>query len=102
MTYSLGGYDYIYQQGFTGAPQFQITALQTPFWAVQEGIAIGMYTHPIAPAPLVSAQVHPSKSYVQLMTPKNFGRRQNWGHPTRWRYYFESAFPLNATPPDTI
>lgn len=97
--FSVGGYDYAVVGALTGPPQFQITQLQSPFWATQEGFAIGMYSNPVAPQSLFNVPPKPDRSYVRHETPKNQGTINNWAFPTRWRYYFESPGPLNAVPP---
>ena len=98
-TSSLVGFDYEVVPALTGPPQFQIVSLQSPFWAVQEGYAVGMYTNPTPLGPLVNVPPKPMESYVRYEAPKNQGTVNNWAFGTRWKYAFESPGPLNAVPP---
>lgn len=102
MQYSLGGFDYAVLGALTGPPVFQFVMQQSPFWAVQRGTAIGMFSNPIPPSPLVNVPPNPRRSWVREESPKNYGRVQHWGFPTTWEYHFESPGPLNATPPNVF
>lgn len=100
--FNLGGTDYAVLGAFTGPPQVQFTMQQSPRWAVQSGTAIGMFSHPIPPGPLVNALPKPLLSKWGRRNARQFGRVRNWGYPVTWRYVFESPFPLDATPGDNF
>lgn len=100
LQYSLGGFDYEVVGALNGSPQEQITMLQSPFWAAQTGIAIGMFGEPTPPSPIVALQPKPRRSWVKPATPRNFGRVRNWGYPLNWFYYFESPGDLKGSPPE--
>ena len=100
--FNLGGIDYAVLGALTGPPQVQFTMQQSPFWAIQQGTAIGMFSHPVPPGPLVNALPKPGLSRWGRRNARQFGRVRNWGYPVSWRYLFESPFPLNATPGDNF
>lgn len=99
MQFSLGGARYKVVGAFTGPPQVQFTMQQSPFWAVQRGFAIGAFTNPNPADPLLAVPVDPDRSWVDHGTPEIQGLLRNIGLPTRWHYYYESPWPLNAVPP---
>lgn len=90
MQYSLGGVGYTVLGALTGPPVTQFTMQQSPYWAVQRGVAIGMFSNPIPPGPVVNMPTCPRRSWVREESPKNYGRVKNWGFPTTWNYFFES------------
>lgn len=98
--YNLGGIDYAVVEALTGAPQQQITKLQSKFWAIQKGFAVGAFTNPNAGDPLFAAPPLPSRSWVDFETPAEQGRQDNIGFRTSWSYYVESPGVLNAVPPE--
>lgn len=99
---NVGGSDYIVVGAFTGLPQTQFTMQQVPCWAVQQGVAIGMFSHPIPSGPLINLPVKPRESRIRRRSPQTFGRVQNWGYPTTWRYVYESPIPVTATPQENF
>lgn len=101
MQFSLGGAGYKVLEAFTGPPQVQFTKVQSKFWAIQRGMGIGAFSNPNPPAPLVAAPVDPDRSWVDFGTPQIQGSLRNIGFPTRWSYFYEAPFPLNAVPPPT-
>lgn len=99
MQFSLGGVGYVVAEALNGPPQVQFTKQQSKFWAIQSGVAVGMFGNPVPPSPLVIAPPKPDRSWVRPVTPDNQGRIVNYGFGTAWHYYFESPAPLNAIPP---
>lgn len=100
--FSPGGSDYKVIGAFTGPPVSQGIMQAVPCWAVQQGTAVGMYGHPVAPGSLFGVPPKPRESWIQTKTPQTFGRVQNWGYPISWRYLFESTVPLVGVPPDVF
>lgn len=100
--FNVGGSDYEVLGAFTGPPVTQFTMQQVPCWGIQQGTAVGMFSHPQPPGPLFAVPIKPRTSPITRKTPQKFGRVQNWGYPTSWRYLFESPFPLDGTPPDVF
>lgn len=99
LQYSVGGFDYCVPGALFGAPQLQVTMLQSPFWAAQTGMSIGMFAEPAAPGSIVPATPKPLRSWVKPVSPANPGRVQDWGFGLSWFYFFESPLPLNGSPP---
>lgn len=102
LQYSLGGSDYAVLGAFLGLPVTQFTMQSTPFWAVQRGTAIGMFSNPIPLGPIVNGLPNPRKSWVREESPQHYGRVRHWGYPTTWNYFFESPGSLRGTPPTIL
>lgn len=102
MQFSLGGTDYEVPEALNGPPQVQFTKLQARFWGIQSGYAVGMFSRPSAPAPIVAALPKPDRSWIRYVTPENQGRLQNYAYGTAWFYYYLSPFNLTVAPPDSI
>lgn len=98
--YNLGGLDYAVVEALTGPPQHQIVKLQSKFWAIQQGFAIGAFSNPNPADPLFAAPPKPDRSWVNFDAPTNQGRLENIGFRTSWSYYVESPGVLNAIPPE--
>lgn len=100
--FSLGGPDYVCVGAFVGLAQTQFTMLSPPFWARQTGTAVGIFSHPSPPGPLVNVPIKPQLSRTRRDNAREFGRVRNIGYPVHWNYLFESPFPMNVAPPDNF
>lgn len=96
---SLGGVGYRVVEAFSGPPQVQFTRVQSKFWAIQRGRAVGAFINPIPADPMFAVPTDPDRSSVTYETPQLQGTINNIGFATSWSYFYESPFPLFGVPP---
>lgn len=99
ITSSLGGVGYRVVEAFSGPPQVQFTKLQSKFWAIQRGMAVGAFINPNPADPLFAVPPDPDRSSVTYNTPQIQGTINNLAFGTNWSYFYESPYPLLAIPP---
>lgn len=102
MRFSVGGIGYSVLGALTGQPQLQFTMQMSPFWGMQRGMAIGMFSNPEPVGPIVNMIPNPMQSWVQYDSPQQYGRNRHWGYPTIWLYSYQCPGPLVAIPPTIL
>lgn len=96
-----GGPLFLHLEPLYGPPVKQQIKTDTTYRVVQEGEAIGFYSYPVAPGPVLGAANLIKAPQIELGSPKRSGPVGSpfWTeYPIKWVYNFESASPLNAIP----
>lgn len=97
VTLSGGLPKFVCRPALNGPPQRQLTWLQTPFRAVQEGEAVGFLAWPTPPAPIFPQFLSGDDCPVRRSSPRRTGiNYQEW--PVAWQYIYESPAPLVGVP----
>lgn len=86
-----GGPKWRYMPSMTGPPVAQILQQQTPFYYVQQGMAIGRYARPAPPSPIFPTIEHADMREVTFTTPEEIrvGGADKYG--VSWRYVMEAT-----------
>ena len=101
-----GGQKWRYMPRLIGVPLAQTLQTDTPFYYVQEGMAIGRETYIAPPGPLYPGIEHEEMREIRYFTPKDMRiENRNEMFTTTWRYFMEattdqgfSAFMIPGVP----
>lgn len=99
--FGFGGRDFVVQEYLDAFPLEQTTKLFTKIRAQQLGIAVGLDTYPVFPAPIWPGSLTAYPEPLQEMqTPRLLGSVRNLHYPIRWGYNFEAGLGgLSVVPP---
>jgi hypothetical protein len=87
-----GGQKWRYMPRLIGVPLAQILQTDTPFYYVQEGMAIGRETYIAPPGPLYPGIEHEEMREIRYFTPKDMRiDYKNEMFTTTWRYFMEAT-----------
>lgn len=80
-----------YMPSMTGAPVRQDLQQQTPFYYVQQGMAIGRYARPAPPTPIFPTIEHGDMREVSFVTPEEIRVNGADKYAVTWRYVMEAT-----------
>lgn len=92
-----GGPKWLYMPQMVGPPIAQVVQTQTPFYYIQEGMAVGRKSYILPPDPLFPSIEHLDQRVVTYSTPSEYRWDKDaaafeWEKPTtRWRYVMEAT-----------
>ena len=93
-----GGKKWRYMPSLNAAPHPQDLQQSTPFYYVQQGMAIGRQAHIVPPGPLFANIEHVEQRVIDYETPEEIRVGKNELFTTRWLYVMEAiaANPFSA------
>lgn len=92
-----GGPKWILKNALKGVGQRQQLNEQTPFYATQQGSAVGYLEYPPVAPPIWKNDIHLDQSSISRKTP-TFQNNQAINWEVTWNYVFESFSPLIGKP----